>query len=313
MCCASVAFFAQSVALLMIILFLMGCQSAFFGPIKYGILPHHLEDHELIGGNGLVEMGTFLSILIGTIVGTHLGSLPIQSAVWVISACLLVISLSGYLLSLKIPASTPRAPELIIDFNPLRESLRLVRYTRKHRVIFQFAQFTLFARDVIGGSAHIYTLLLALFSIGIAVGSVLCERLSGKRVEIGLVPFGAFGITVFGLMLFMTSPEQPLGEGLGPWEYLQEGGSVWTYLSVLMIGLFGGFYVVPLYALVQQLSKKDKLSRAIACNNILNALMMVSAADRCYLYIQAGAGIHDAIHDLAFDHYDLQGEQHWSG
>ena len=306
MCCASLAFFAQSVPLLMAILFLMGCQSAFFGPIKYGILPHHLEDHELIGGNGLVEMGTFLSILIGTIVGTQLGSLPIHSAMWVISACLLLISLSGYLLSLKIPASTPRAPGLSIDFNPLRESLRLVRYTRKHRVIFQsilgiswfwglgaiyLAQFTLFARDVIGGSAHIYTLLLALFSIGIATGSVLCERLSGKRVEIGLVPFGAFGITVFGLLLFITSPDQPLGTELGPWEYLQAGGSVWTYICVLMIGLFGGFYVVPLYALVQQLSKKDKLSRAIACNNILNALMMVSASVLGIALLAAGVSV----------------------
>ena len=306
MCCASLAFFAQSVPLLMVILFLMGCQSAFFGPIKYGILPHHLEDRELIGGNGLVEMGTFLSILIGTIVGTQLGSLPINSAVWVISVCLLLISLSGFLLSQKIPASIPRAPDLAIDFNPVRESLRLVRYTRKHRVIFQsilgiswfwglgaiyLAQFTLFARDVIGGSASIYTLLLALVSIGIAIGSMLCERLSGEKVEIGLVPFGAFGITLFGLVLFFSSPDQPLGSGLGPLEFLQAGGSVWTYISVLMIGLFGGFYVVPLYALVQQISKKDKLSRAIACNNILNALMMVSAAVLGIALLAAGVSV----------------------
>ena len=290
---ATVAFFLQSIPLLIAILFLMGMQSAFFGPIKYGILPQHLDEQELVGGNGLVEMGTFLSILIGTIVGTQLGSMPSGSATWLISTCILVIAVAGYVLSLRIPSATPSAPDLKIDFNPIRETVRLVRYTRKHRVIFQsilgiswfwglgaiyLAQFTLFARDVMGGNANTYTALLALFSVGIAIGSVLCERLSHNKVEIGLVPFGAFGITIFGLVLWASAPDQPLGSNLGPFEYLSAGGSLWVYISVLMIGIFGGFYIVPLYALVQQLSKPDKLSRAIACNNILNALMMVSAA-----------------------------------
>ena len=290
---ATVAFFLQSIPLLIAILFLMGMQSAFFGPIKYGILPQHLDEQELVGGNGLVEMGTFLSILIGTIVGTQLGSMPSGSATWLISGCILVIAVAGYVLSLQIPSATPSAPDLKIDFNPIRETIRLVGYTRKHRVIFQsilgiswfwglgaiyLAQFTLFARDVMGGNANTYTALLALFSVGIAIGSILCERLSHNKVEIGLVPFGAFGITIFGLVLWASAPDQPLGSNLGPFEYLSAGGSLWVYISVLMIGIFGGFYIVPLYALVQQLSKPDKLSRAIACNNILNALMMVSAA-----------------------------------
>ncbi len=293
MCCAGVAFILQSVPVLLFILFLMGCQSAFFGPVKYGILPQHLKSHELIGGNGLVEMGTFLSILLGTMVGTQLGSIEMQSGARVIALVLLAIATTGYLLSRQIPAADPPAPDLNVDFNPFRETFRLIRYTRKHRVIFQsilgiswfwglgalyLAQFTLFARDVIGGGANLYTVLLALFSIGIATGSVLCERLSGGKVEIGLVPFGAFGITFFGLLLYFTAPDQPLGTDLGPLAFIKHGGSVWTYISVLMIGMFGGFYVVPLYALVQQTSDADKLSRTIACNNILNALMMVAAA-----------------------------------
>jgi len=290
---ATVAFFLQSIPLLIAILFLMGVQSAFFGPIKYGILPQHLQEEELVGGNGLVEMGTFLSILVGTIVGTQLGSMPSGSATWIISACVLIIAVTGYILSLRIPPAEPSAADLKIDFNPIRETFRLIRYTRKHRVIFQsilgiswfwalgaiyLAQFTLFARDVMGGGADIYTVLLALFSVGIAIGSILCERLSHNKVEIGLVPFGSFGITIFGLVLWASAPDQPLGSNLGPIEFLSSGGSVWVYISVLMIGVFGGFYIVPLYALVQQVSKPDKLSRAIACNNIINALMMVAAA-----------------------------------
>lgn len=289
----ALAFYMQSVPLLIAILFLMGCQSTFFGPIKYGILPQHLKEEELVGGNGLVEMGTFLAILVGTIVGTQLGSISGGTGLLLVSVTIVGIAISGYLLSRKIPSATPHAPEIQIDYNPLRESARLIRYTKKNRVIFQsilgiswfwglgaiyLAQFTVFARDVIGGNANLYTALLALFSIGIALGSVLCERLSGKKVEIGLVPFGAFGITFFGLMLFFASPAAPLGENLGAFGFLAAGGSIWVYISVLMIGLFGGFYIVPLYALVQQISKPDKLSRAIACNNILNALMMVLAA-----------------------------------
>ncbi len=289
----AVAFYLQSIPLLIAILFLMGCQSAFFGPIKYGILPQHLKDDELVGGNGLVEMGTFLAILVGTIAGTQLGSISGQIGLLPVCITIVGIAISGYLLSRKIPAAPPHAPELELDYNPLRESARLIRYTRKNRVIFQsilgiswfwglgaiyLAQFTVFARDVIGGNANLYTALLALFSVGIALGSVLCERLSGKKVEIGLVPFGAFGITLFGLILYFASPEVPLGENLGALGFIAAGGSVWVYISVLMIGLFGGFYIVPLYALVQQISKPDKLSRAIACNNILNALMMVLAA-----------------------------------
>ncbi len=293
MCCAGIAFLMQSVPALLLILFLMGCQSAFFGPVKYGILPQHLKNHELIGGNGLVEMGTFLSILLGTMAGTQLGSMDMQVGAKVIALVLLAIAITGYFLSRKIPAANPPAPDLKVDFNPFRETFRLIGYTRKHRVIFQsilgiswfwglgalyLAQFTLFARDVLGGGANLYTMLLALFSIGIATGSVLCERLSDGKVEIGLVPFGAFGITIFGLLLFFTAPDQPLGSDLGPFAFLGAGGSVWTYISVLLVGMFGGFYVVPLYALVQQTSDSDKLSRTIACNNILNALMMVAAA-----------------------------------
>ena len=290
---ACLAFYFRSVPLLMFVLFLMGCQSAFFGPIKYGILPQHLSDTELVGGNGMVEMGTFLAILFGTIVGTQLVTSSQGSGPLLVSVVVVLVAVAGFLASRKIPKAAPTDPGLAIDFNPLRETWRLVRYTKKHRVIFQsilgiswfwalgatyLAQFTVYTRDVLGGGADLYTTLLALFSIGIATGSILCEKFSDHRVEIGLVPFGAIGLTIFGLDLFFSAPQQAFGNNLGLLEYLGHEGSVRILIDVAMIGLFGGFYIVPLYALVQQRSKKDRLARAIACNNILNAAFMVGAA-----------------------------------
>jgi len=167
----AIAFYFQSVPALIVVLFFMGCQSTFFGPIKYGILPHHLREEELVGGNGLVEMGTFLAILLGTIAGTQLGSLAGSLGTALVCFSILMVAVLGYLMSRNIPSASPHAPDLSIDFNPFRESARLIRYTRKHRVIFQsilgiswfwglgaiyLAQFTLFARDVIGGSAQLY-------------------------------------------------------------------------------------------------------------------------------------------------------------
>ena len=304
MICGVVALLLQSMPLLMGVLFLMGTQSAFFGPVKYGILPQHLHETELTAGNGLVELGTFLAILVGTIAGTQLMSSA--DGIVPVSAVLLLVAVVGFLVSRQIPHAPASAPELQICFNPLKETVRLIRHTASQRVIFQsilaiswfwllgatyLAQFPVYARDVLGGSVDVFTALLATFSIGIASGSVLCERLSHGRVEIGLVPFGAMGLTIFGLDLVFATPDAPLGIDLSLWGFLAADGVWRLLLDVFLIGLFGGFYIVPLYALIQKTSAAESLSRAIACNNILNALFMVLSAVFALLLLTAGASI----------------------
>ncbi len=304
MICGVTALVLQSMPLLLAVLFLMGTQSAFFGPVKYGILPQHLHETELTAGNGLVELGTFLAILAGTIAGTQLMSSA--DGVFPVSVVLLVVAVVGYLASRRIPHAPASAPDLQIQFNPLTETTRLIRHTAGQRVIFQsilaiswfwllgatyLAQFPVYARDVLGGSVDVFTALLATFSIGIASGSVLCERLSHGRVEIGLVPFGAMGLTVFGLDLVFATPDAPLGVDLSMLQFLVAAGAWRVLLDVFLIGLFGGFYIVPLYALIQKTSAPETLSRAIACNNILNALFMVFSALFALLLLAAGASL----------------------
>ena len=306
MACGVAAFYLQSIPLLIAVLFLMGTQSAFFGPIKYGILPQHLSESELTGGNGMVELGTFLAILLGTIGGTQLIAKSSDNSMLPVSCVLMGVAVAGYLVSRRIPSAPAADPSLLIRFNPLVETLQLVKSTARHRVIFQsilaiswfwfmgatyLAQFPVYARDVLGGSVDVFTVLLGTFSVGIALGSILCERLSHGRVEIGLVPFGAIGLTLFGLDLVMATPAAPLGTDLGVAAFILAAGAWRVLLDIFLIGLFGGFYIVPLYALIQQRSAPNRLSRAIACNNILNALFMVLSAVVALLLISAGASI----------------------
>lgn len=301
-----VAFYLNSVPLLIGVLFLMGTQSAFFGPIKYGILPQHLRESELTGGNGLVELGTFLAILLGTIAGTQLIAKAPEGNILPIAVVLLGVAVIGYLTSRAIPEAAASDPELTIRFNPLSETIKLLNSTRRHRVIFQsilaiswfwfmgatyLAQFPVFARDVLGGSVDVFTVLLGTFSLGIAAGSILCERLSHGRVEIGLVPFGAMGITLFGLDLVFATPAEPLGVELEVAAFVIADGAWRVMLDVFLIGLFGGFYIVPLYALIQKTSAPERLSRAIACNNIMNALFMVLSAVVVLVLLSIGLSI----------------------
>ncbi len=306
MSCGIVAFYLNSVPMLIGVLFLMGTQSAFFGPVKYGILPQHLSNAELTGGNGLVELGTFLAILLGTIAGTQLIAKADEGSILPVAVVLLVVAVAGYIASRFIPLSPANDPSLQVKFNPLTETFKLVRETAKNRIIFQsilaiswfwfmgatyLAQFPVYARDVLGGSVDVYTILLGSFSVGIAIGSVLCERLSHGRVEIGLVPFGAMGITVFGLDLVFATPSSAMGSALSIGAFVVAEGAWRVLLDIFMIGLFGGLYIVPLYALIQQKSAPERLSRAIACNNIMNALMMVLSAVVVVALLAIGATI----------------------
>ena len=303
---AGVAFALESLDLMLASLFLMGAQSALFGPVKYAILPQQLREDELVGGNALVESGTFVAILLGTLAGGIVVSLP-EGTRWT-SITVVVLAMLGYLASRGIPRAGAAAPELRINWNPLSVTLRNLAFTRSNRTVFLsilgvswfwfygavfLSQFPAYAKDVLGGDEHAVVMLLATFSVGIGVGSLLCERLSGKHVEIGLVPFGSIGMSLFALDLWWASPAVAAGGAtlLSIGEVLARPATWRVLFDLVAIGLFGGLYIVPLYALIQSRSEPAHRSRTIAGNNILNALFMVVAAGMGAGLLAAGLSV----------------------
>ena len=291
MALAALGFWLGSLPFLLGVLFLMGTQSAFFGPLKYSLMPQHLRPWELVGGNAWVEAGTFLAILLGTLAGGLLSHLP-QAELW-IAVSIIGLAVLGWLCSLGIPAAPPTAPDLRFNWNAFSEIGRTIGVLRGRPAILNsvlgvswfwfygalvLAQLPVYARDVLGGDPTVMTLLLAVFSVGIGVGSLLCERLSGHKIEIGLVPLGALGLTVFGVDLYFAQPEAAAAQGVDAWALLQQPGSWRVLMDLALIGVFGGFYIVPLFALIQSRSPRAEVSRVIAANNILNAAFMVAAA-----------------------------------
>lgn len=306
MSAAAVGFYLGNIYWLIALLFLMGFQSTLFGPAKYSILPQHLKPEELVGGNAWIETATNLAILLGTILGGILIALP-QGPHWVAGA-VVGLAVLGYLSSWAIPPAPPAAPDLRINWNPLSETWNILRLTYQNFTVFQsvlgiswfwflgsvyVAQLPNFTKLTLGGGEHVITLLLALFAIGIGAGSLLCERMSGHKVELGLVPFGSIGLTVFGIDLFFAAPVAPPagGELLGVLAFLSQPGSWRVVMDVMLIGMFGGFFIVPLYALVQQRGEPSHLSRVIAGNNILNAVFMVAAAIIAVIMLDRGLNI----------------------
>jgi 1-acyl-sn-glycerol-3-phosphate acyltransferase len=301
--------FMKSLPLLLAALFLGGVQSALFGPVKYAILPQQLRDSELVGGNALVETGTSIAILAGMVVGGWMIAQPGWGVAGVaILTC--ALSASGIVLSRFIPKSPPPDPGLAINPNPMQETWRILRFAAANRTVFLsilgiswfwlygamlVTQFPNLTRNLLHGNEAVVTLLLVVFSIGIGAGSLLCERLSGHKVELGLVPFGSIGLTVFGIDLgFATAvPFEHTALGLG--EFLQQPTS-WRVLGdLLMVGVFGGLYIVPLYALVQSRSEPTHRSRIIAANNVLSALFIVLAAGISIGLLAAGLSIPQLI------------------
>jgi 1-acyl-sn-glycerol-3-phosphate acyltransferase len=288
---ATLGFWLNNLPLQLSVLFLLGFQSTIFGPIKYGILPQVLDSSELVGGNALVGMGTFVAILAGTIAGPLLAGAETEWPVWV-SGCCLAVALVGYGFSRGIPEAKAVAPDLKINWNVVSESMRNISFITRDKTVLNsvlgvswfwffgatfLVQIPSFSQNVLGGDEKLMSALLAMFIIGISTGSLLCERLSGKQVEIGLVPFGAIGLTWFGLDLYLASPEQ-VTQAVTLANFFSQPGSIRITIDLLMIGIFGGFYIVPLYALVQHRSEPSHRSRVIAGLNILNALFMVIAA-----------------------------------
>ncbi|AOE49059.1 MFS transporter [Kangiella sediminilitoris] len=289
---AVLGFFINNIWFLLGILFLMGFQSSLFGPIKYSILPQHLSDKELLGGNGMVEMGTFLSIIIGTVIGGMLIGFG-DTGIQILCVLLLVVSITGYLSSRHIPQTPSAQADLKINWNPISETWKTFHYARTNRVVFLsilgiswfwfygavfLTQIPNFTKVSLNGNENVATMILATFSIGIGLGSALCEFLSGRKVELGLVPFGAIGMTWFALDIYFANPYSEFTGDLGALNFLIQEGAIRTLVNCAFVGIFGGFYIVPLYALVQERCEKNHLSRVIAGNNILNAFFMVIAA-----------------------------------
>ncbi len=285
----ALSFMLQSVELLVAILFMMGTQSALFGPVKYSLLPQTLRPEELVGGNAMVEFGTFLAILLGLIAGVFIidiGTTELGIAVVFVAVC-------GYWTSRSIPELPAAAPELQISFNIFTQTRKILRDAHENQTVFYsvlgiswfwfigityITQLPNYVRYELGGNEQVYVLLLAMFSIGIGAGSFLCERMSGRIVEIGLVPIGALGLTLFGIDIYFNQSITNSEVLVAPMAFIADGGNLRVMIDMAMLGVSGGIYIVPLYALVQQRSDEKKRSRIIAANNVLNALFMVVAA-----------------------------------
>jgi 1-acyl-sn-glycerol-3-phosphate acyltransferase len=290
---AAVGFVTTNMTVLLVALFLTGVQSTLFGPVKYSILPAVLHPRELTGGNGLVEMGTSISILLGMIVGGSIFAMTGAGGPWVAGATIIALAIAGNVASRAIPKAGAGAPGLEINWNPIPESIAVLRLARRQLAVrnailgvswFWFvgtvltSQLPAYAEVYLGGSATLYILALALFSIGTGVGSLLCEKLSARTVEIGLVPLGAFGMTAFLLDLALARTGVATAAGLDVAGFLQQPGAWRTVADLVGIGLFTGLFVVPLFALIQSRSPKSEMSRVFAALNIQNSGFIVLAS-----------------------------------
>jgi len=305
MCVAALGWYSHQLWLLIAAIAGMGLHSTLFGPVKYAYMPQHLKKEELVGGNGIVEMGTFVGILLGEVIGAVL----IAHKPWGIHAVALGsigVAMLGCLMSWKIPASPAPVPNLVMNWNPFTETVRNLRFSSQNRTVFLallgnswfwfygaivLAQFPQYAKNYLHGDHGVFVLLLMVFSIGVGAGSLLCERLSGHKIEIGLVPFGAIGLTLFGIALYFSSGYYVNTTSVDIVGFVQQVGSLPILLSITLLGLFGGLYIVPLFALIQTRCDPTHMSRTIAGLNILNALFMVIAALSAMVMLKFGFSI----------------------
>jgi len=301
---AMLALYLQSLGFMLLVLFLLGAQSTFFGPIKYSVLPQALETDELVAGNGLINMGTFVSILVGTLLGGSLMALQ-QGWLWV-SMMALAVSLAGYLASRAIPPAPAVDPQLKLNWNILAQAFRGMGFLRSDRVLFLtalgiswfwffgalvLAQMPGYVRLTLAGDANVANSFFAWFVIGVASGSLLCNRLSRNRIELGLVPCGSIGLSLVLFDLFYQGALIPGDALLGLSAFYSDSVHWRAVADVVLIGVFGGFYIVPLYALLQRESPVSHRSRVIAALNIMNALFMVVSAGLAAGLLGAGLSI----------------------
>jgi 1-acyl-sn-glycerol-3-phosphate acyltransferase len=303
MALAGWGFVQQHVPLLLGCVFLMGLHSTLFGPVKFAYLPQHLTERELTGGNGMVEMGTFVAILLGNVAGGLLIAVPHVGPLYVAATCG-VLAVLGRVLAQAVPASPATDPGLRINWNPLTETWRNLKLAHGNVVVFRsllgiswmwffgavfLAQFPSFARDVLHGNERVASLLLVVFSVGIGVGALLCERLSRRHVDIGLVPLGAIGMSVFAIDLYFASRSlPPTTVALDVVQFLALSAHWRVLIDLALLSLFAGIYSVPMYALIQIRCVPTHRARIIAANNILNALFMIVSSVGVGLLLGAG-------------------------
>ena len=288
---AGVSLYFSNLTLMLVVLFLFGLQSTFFGPLKFSILPQHLHQTELVGGNAMIEMGTFVAILLGTLVGSWIGGAD-QVTAWLF-VLVMGVAVVGWLASLQIPVAPASAPEQRVNWNLFSATWSLLGLARENRAVFlsilgiswfwliggvYLAQVPNLTREYLAGGENVVTLILAVFTVAIGTGSLLCERMSGRRIEIGLVPFAAFGISVTGIEVYFSITAIDAVGQRDIWAFLAGDGSIRVLFALLLTGIFGGMYVVPLMAFIQARTPEARRARIIAAANILNSAFMVVGA-----------------------------------
>ncbi|VAW50423.1 Lysophospholipid transporter LplT / 2-acylglycerophosphoethanolamine acyltransferase [hydrothermal vent metagenome] len=300
---AAFAFVQGYIFVLIALLFLMGAQSTFFGPAKYSYIPQHLKSTELVEGNAWVQMGTFVAILIGTILGGVL--IAQENGRQYVACAIVVFAVTGYFSSRFIPLTPSLNKNLKINWNIFSETYRNIKFLKSNRIVFlsvlgiswfwflgatYLVQLPNYTKTTLGGNEQVVTLLLTLFTLGIGTGSLLCNWLSDNKIEIGLVPFGSIGLTLFGIDLYFSQPDVLPMVTLGLKDFLSNG-HYRLIIDIVLIGFFGGLYIVPLMALVQQRSEPEHMSRVIAGNNIINSLLMVLSAVVAMIVLSSGFSI----------------------
>jgi len=306
MCIGAFAFVTSNLYLLLFILFCMGAQSSFFGPVKYGILPQHLSNKELVNGNGLVEMGTFLAILLGTIVGGLV--IGLANGATLVAGLIIFFAFLGWLISTKIPLAPAVDPGLKLNYNLFSESIKIIKHIYNYRFVFWaivgiswfwfygavvLAQFPAYTKEYLNSNEEVVTLLLAVFSLGIGLGSIFCGYYSKHTIgrSLKVLPIGALGLTVFGLLVSLLEPTASHQDLMGFSEFIIQKNNLIIVAALAAMSFCGGLYIVPLYTFIQHYAPENYRSRVIAGNNILNALFMVTAAVFAIVFLNSGATI----------------------
>ena len=302
---ATFVLLTENYSFLLFILFLMGFQSSLFGPVKYAYIPQKLKLNELIGGNALVESGTYIAIILGLVVGGLAVSIG-QENDYPLASLLLLMAILGYFFSCKIPNTEPTDPTLKINWNIFSEIKKIIGFSKEKDRIFLYIigiswfwfygsvitlQIPAYTINILMGDESLTTFLLATFAIGIGIGSLACERLSKNQIELGITPIGAIGLSLFTLDLYFFSSNLNIVTPMNIKLFLSHLSNWRLILDLIMIGTFGGIFSVPFYAAIQEQAEKKFLSRIIAANNIINAIFMVSASLLAISILSLGVSI----------------------
>lgn len=303
---AVLGFLSQQIYFLLFVLFMMGFQSTLFGPIKYSIIPQLTQKEELVAANALIEIGTFLSILLGTILG-GLAIIQVDYGAYITSLGVLFFAFLGWRASLKISKAEAVDTSLNVDWNFIKQTAVILKYTKQNANVFYavigiswfwffgasyLSLFPSYGKEYLLGDEYVVNALLACFSVGIGIGSLVCEKSCKGVASFSLVPVAMLGMSVTSLLLMILSPGSPVDAPLiGLLEYLSNIKNVGIFISLILFAMFGGMYIVPLYSLVQKWSDRSILSRVIAGNNIINSLFMVISSLMIMSFLKASFSI----------------------